>query len=140
MNECQSCISCGKLKPIHDFEWQKNRPNPRSKCKQCRYEERDFEKERPRRKEYAKERRKNFPELVRQQEEKSRYGITKEQIGIDRCCICGSLKNLCIDHNHKTKEVRGILCSNCNRGLGYFKDNEDTLSSAIEYLKNSPHF
>lgn len=41
------------------------------------------------------------------------------------------------DHNHETGVVRGILCSNCNTGLGLFQDNTSTLASAIVYLENS---
>jgi hypothetical protein len=38
------------------------------------------------------------------------------------------------DHNHETRKVRGILCNNCNHGLGHFKDNQTLLRLAIEYL------
>lgn len=40
----------------------------------------------------------------------------------------------CIDHNHKTGKVRGVLCHSCNTGLGYFYDNPAFLKSAIDYL------
>ena len=42
-----------------------------------------------------------------------------------------------IDHNHKTNKIRGILCGNCNMGLGHFKDNLDVLKNAIKYLEDT---
>lgn len=50
------------------------------------------------------------------------------------CAICGSKEHLFLDHCHDTRHVRGALCPSCNSGLGYFKDNPQTLLSAIEYL------
>jgi hypothetical protein len=43
-----------------------------------------------------------------------------------------------IDHCHETNEVRGILCSGCNTGLGHLGDNIDGLLRAVAYLKNPP--
>lgn len=52
------------------------------------------------------------------------------------CAICAQPgKSLCVDHNHTTGEVRGLLCSNCNTGLGLFGDNVQHLTQAIEYLR-----
>jgi hypothetical protein len=59
------------------------------------------------------------------------------------CCeICGvehrselHPRYLSVDHCHKTDEVRGLLCGNCNFGLGHFKDNVQMLEAAIRYLK-----
>jgi hypothetical protein len=73
-----------------------------------------------------------------------KYGITKEErdkmIANQRglCAICGNKlgKDICVDHDHKRGNVRGILCGLCNRGLGNFKDNERSLKKAIQYLKN----
>lgn len=53
---------------------------------------------------------------------------------IDKCMICGTSKNLCLDHDHSTKEIRGVLCSNCNLGIGHFRDDITLLAKAIEYL------
>ena len=73
-----------------------------------------------------------------------RYGITEEQYDLlfdlqEGCCaICKQrfAKRLDVDHCHDTGTVRGLLCNNCNRGLGHFKDNVDYLQSAINYLQN----
>jgi len=79
------------------------------------------------------------------------YGITlteydsilKSQNNV--CAICGekesntnnngSIKPLSVDHNHKTGDVRGLLCDKCNNGLGKFRDNIEILNKAIKYLK-----
>lgn len=47
----------------------------------------------------------------------------------------GKVYALVMDHNHQTGKFRGMLCNHCNRGLGNFKDNINTLHAAIEYLK-----
>jgi hypothetical protein len=51
-----------------------------------------------------------------------------------KCIICKSYAELVVDHAHKCGTVRGLICNNCNTGLGLFKDNTEVLSSAIEYL------
>lgn len=50
------------------------------------------------------------------------------------CLICG-IPSDSLDHNHETKEVRGWLCGNCNRGLGIFQDNPENLRRAADYLE-----
>ncbi len=47
----------------------------------------------------------------------------------------GKVYALVMDHNHTSGKFRGMLCNHCNRGLGNFKDNINTLQAAIEYLK-----
>jgi len=65
------------------------------------------------------------------------YLTIRENVFICDICQqkCPSGNNLALDHNHKTKEIRGLLCVNCNRGLGNFKDSILLLGKAIEYLK-----
>jgi hypothetical protein len=61
-----------------------------------------------------------------------------EQNGV--CAICGKPDNrgwrLSQDHNHSTKELRGLLCSNCNTGLGLFKEDFDLLIKAASYIRS----
>ena len=61
--------------------------------------------------------------------------LLQKQNGL--CAICGSncRRALAADHNHITGEIRGLLCNNCNRGLGHFKDNPELLYNAMKYLE-----
>ena len=75
---------------------------------------------------------------------KMSYGITPEQVEEllkqqnNLCAICNNpLEKYHIDHDHRTKKVRGILCNRCNLGLGLFKDNENNLAAAINYLRKN---
>jgi len=75
------------------------------------------------------------------------YGITVEQYDDilksqnGGCKICGkqckSGRKLAVDHDHKTKKVRGILCMNCNKGIGHFLDDPILLKKALTYLEDS---
>lgn len=59
------------------------------------------------------------------------------------CAICGATKGnkgtkrLCVDHDHKTGKVRGLLCGNCNFMLGYSKDKVSNLRRGIQYLEGA---
>jgi len=76
---------------------------------------------------------------------KTRYGITVEQFEeMERkqkglCAICGGpptgrFDRLHVDHDHLTKKVRGLICFDCNVGLGNFKDSQEFLDRASSYL------
>jgi hypothetical protein len=75
------------------------------------------------------------------------YGITLEQYmqmftaQNGKCSICktSNTKKLHVDHCHLTNQVRGLLCNNCNNGLGRFYDNIEYLKNAILYLTNHDH-
>jgi len=57
------------------------------------------------------------------------------------CAICGggtSKKFLATDHDHKTGEVRGLLCANCNKTLGRFRDDPQRFRNAADYLDQPP--
>ena len=83
-------------------------------------------------------------------ERKRKFGITpdryaeifKSQNGV--CAICNQpetatrldkVKALSVDHCHKTGAIRGLLCSDCNTGIGKLKDDPKVLLSAIRYLE-----
>lgn len=86
----------------------------------------------------------------RGQQRERLYGITdveynarlESQKGV--CAICGTdtptenhdetRPHLYVDHCHTSGAVRGLLCGNCNTGLGFFKDNPERLKAAIQYL------
>lgn len=56
------------------------------------------------------------------------------------CAICGGhqddfKRKLCVDHDHKTGEARGLLCDACNGGIGKLRDSVELLEKAIKYLK-----
>ena len=58
----------------------------------------------------------------------------------NKCAICNELstnfkKALSVDHNHKTGKVRGILCDNCNRALGYLKESEQIIINLLNYVR-----
>ena len=56
-----------------------------------------------------------------------------------KCAICSKMPQdigtLAVDHDHAVGECRGLLCANCNKGLGYFKDDRELLQNAILYLQ-----
>ena len=77
---------------------------------------------------------------------RTRYGQTlleynlmvQAQKGV--CAICKSFAptkihpRLCVDHDHSTGKVRGLLCNNCNAGLGFFANSSLRMRGAIAYL------
>lgn len=78
---------------------------------------------------------------------KHRYGITVDQYNemlkaqSGKCKICKRVESrktsarLCVDHDHKTGQVRGLLCFGCNAGLGKFNDDPALIQRAIKYLE-----
>ena len=79
------------------------------------------------------------------------FSITEAQYNLmlksqeNKCAICnqpetakhqsGGIKNLAVDHDHKTFKIRGLLCMHCNQAIGKFKHNIKTLKQAILYLE-----
>lgn len=72
---------------------------------------------------------------------KYRYGITLIDYNEmlleqdSRCKICDlETTGLVVDHCHNSGEVRGLLCNNCNKGLGLFKDSPERMERAAQYI------
>lgn len=57
-----------------------------------------------------------------------------------KCKICSKLLENSdkpnVDHCHKTNKIRGLLCVNCNKGIGHLFDDVELLQKAIDYLKS----
>jgi len=76
----------------------------------------------------------------------AKFGINTEEYSNllekqgNKCSICKTdnsnlKKSLAVDHDHVTGKIRGLLCTNCNIGLGHFKDDITLLEESIKYLK-----
>ncbi|MFE2563042.1 endonuclease VII domain-containing protein [Streptomyces mirabilis] len=84
-------------------------------------------------------------EMARLRKRASQFGITLEHLQelikdqSNGCAICGKQcstgKALALDHDHETGAFRGLLCANCNRGIGYLQDSPDIARSALAYLE-----
>lgn len=140
----KKCSCCGEIKPTTEFAKSKKREKWgfNSYCKACKHEKS---------KKYYLDNTEKCKKLARARDLK-KYGITfedQEQMMRDqdnKCAICGKeiflfgpSKKLTahVDHNHKTGKVRGLLCQECNTGLGKFMDNTEYLLGAISYLNKN---
>lgn len=149
------CASCKKPKGFSEFHKSSveyNKDGYRSKCKSCRKLERHKEYETAaiyRNADPIRNKAKNltrfWPGTTWQQAWANYLNLLSKQNS--SCAICGEketakcsktgrIKKLAVDHEHKSKKVRGLLCDRCNRGLGFFKDMSKLCSKAAEYLEN----
>jgi hypothetical protein len=118
------CNVCHCLKPIEQFDKNQNNLHGvvrRPSCKKCRT---DIDK-RPPKTQQAKDMEK-----------------TKPSKGTPfKCPICrkrsivGITAKIVADHDHHTGNVRGFICDSCNTGLGRFKNGENYLMNAVNYIK-----
>jgi hypothetical protein len=136
--ERKRCKVCKKRKALAEFYQHANNQDGRlHKCKSC-----ISRSQKARRTDPLENEKMWGLKLARQ------YGITAAEyysILSDQgggCAICGKSpeqngQRLAVDHDHDTKHVRGILCSNCNLSLGYMGDSVPRLRNAITYLSRS---
>ena len=134
----KTCKSCAASKNFEEFyAAASTKDGLEGKCKTC--------------KAAADAGRRETAAYKRQQRRKhyrAKYGITVEdydrlfELQDGKCAICGDsdtgkFNHLCVDHDHKTGEVRGLLCNPCNKGIGCLRDDKEILKSAISYLGDS---
>lgn len=139
----KKCRVCGEVKPDEDYNIKRSsKDGRRTDCREC---QKAYHKDR-----YAKnpERHKEIIRKNQRTHTAKKHGMTKydleslyEKQG-HSCAICGITeesygKYLAIDHCHATGKVRGLLCTNCNTGLGNLRDNPTYLLRAIKYLEEN---
>ena len=142
----KTCTTCLVTQPIKEFYNRKASIDGKSyRCRTCDYAARNA---------YHKKHYEKVRVKSRDNQRKSRYGLTPEDFQClwfsqAACCaICHTplddsfgrhhnRNKVVVDHNHKTGNVRGLLCTMCNKGLGLFKDNVEYLERAGDYIKNA---
>jgi hypothetical protein len=132
------CESCGKEKPVRFYKTAK-------KCNDCAKLDWAANKAKRRR-----QKRKDDPKKHSRadfvNDLKKNYGLTIERFNAmyedqKGCCACCGKhesdfkRGLHVDHDHETGQVRALLCTRCNPGLGYFGDSIELLEMAVLYLK-----
>jgi hypothetical protein len=141
------CTLCEKELPISNFSLKKNSKTIlASRCDKCRnspmvlWDSLHPESVKKRGKKYIESGNARLGRL------KKKYNLSKEEYEKlllaqnNKCAICnsdtpkGRYSSFNVDHDHKTNKVRGLLCTNCNRGLGFFKDDIELLKKALYYI------
>lgn len=138
-SRCRPCVNA------KNAAWRAANPD-RVKAQTRRILDRPGEQER--RAAYKKRYAEEHPDRVRQGARRTRlkywYGLTlreyEEMLAAQdgRCAICRDEpapgKHLSVDHDHATREVRGLLCNSCNVLLGHARESADVLLAAVDYL------
>jgi hypothetical protein len=140
----RKCLKCEEYKSDELFGADKSRlDNRHPYCRLCRN---SFEKQKRQEGKRREKRKKRSPELQRKYMLKCRYNLEIEEYNKklnaqnNLCAICfKSMSDPCVDHEHESGKVRGLLCRTCNFGLGAFKDNWKLLKRAAEYLCKPCH-
>lgn len=149
----KTCTMCGDYKTLDCFNRNGTRWYP--SCKSCfgGYQTTRYRLRHPPVRRIKAVRRVAQSTKIREQRHERDFGLTPqgralmEQQQDGRCAICGRVEThrkrgrvvpLSLDHDHGTGVVRGLLCNNCNRGIGLLGDDSDSLRRAAEYLNRAP--
>ena len=135
----KTCSTCAGVYPVEDFPKDKAYPDGRKRqCKHCRNaSRREWRRSNPAK--HAKESRRWNLRVNYGLEPEDYEEILKSQD--HRCAVC--LKHetevprqrLYVDHCHDSGEVRGLLCSHCNAGIGNLMDSPALLREALRYVE-----
>ena len=122
----QTCKTCKEEKPLDDFYFKNKRKNRLSGiCKEC-------DKER-----------------IRMRHLMTKFGMTylefceMEEAQGHVCASCKQFEThrrgqrLCVDHDHDTGKVRGLLCHHCNTALGLLHDNPERILNLHAYITSN---
>ena len=125
-------------KAAYKREWRKRNPE------KARLAAKRWQAKNPRKEYYREWKRKNPEKVARNQKKQwlKRYGLTVDrydELVVRGCALCGAKKNPCIDHDHDTGRVRGILCSRCNIMIGHYERIKwlDLWDQIEEYLDDA---
>lgn len=148
MKKCNGCFETKTNDQFNVRHYKSGAEGLKSKCKECRHLDRmawraanpkDNERNKAYNKAHSEEIRgkklaKNYwPHLTWQQATCEWNLIYEKQ---NKLCAFGHKVDLLhVDHNHMTGQIRGLLCYNCNNGIGRLKEDIEVLEKAIEYLK-----
>lgn len=132
------CKACGKRQSMTEFYWGIKDKYRIRKCQTCCGER-------------QRERKATRPEVYKEQgfarSLRVKYGLTVQEwerlleLQGRKCPICSKAltrKNTHVDHDHKTGIIRGLLCFECNTGIGKFHDSIERLLAAVTYLQSPP--
>ena len=139
------CPHCNKERPVEDF-YPSQTKDPRNHRRLCITHSKAITARCNKRKRAELKASGKMVAIDRLNNLKSSWGLTQEdydnmlenQGGV--CAIClgpPDREHYCVDHNHETGEIRGLLCNACNRGLGFLRDNTDIVTRAARYLKGA---
>lgn len=128
------CKVCNKTKDISEFYLMNHKSVRSGKCKTCYNKKVKI---------YRQKNQQKYQDWNRVYHLEKKYKLTKEDFSKlrenqkNQCAVCQTEltdKLMVVDHNHKTGNIRGLLCRQCNFALGLLKDNIIVLKRAITYL------
>lgn len=141
--EGRLCSKCRRRKSEEEFPLNRSTYDGHAVyCKPCAAKD-----ARERQRAETQEQREHKRRYSRRYDIKRNYGIPFETVAAlladqnNQCAICFSQIDLlakrsgCVDHDHGTKKIRGILCVKCNAGIGQFCEDVNRMESAIRYIK-----